>query len=47
MDTPATIHHILGRGIEGRAFFRDDRDRDDFLRRLGAVALTKTHAIFA
>jgi hypothetical protein len=26
------------RGIERRPLFRDDRDRDDFLRRLGSLA---------
>src|SRR5512136_2477960 len=38
LDAPDTLHHVMVRGIEGRAIFRDDQDRDDFIRRLGAVA---------
>lgn len=38
LDAPETVHHVMVRGIEGRAIFRDDQDRDDFVRRLGAVA---------
>ena len=34
LDVPGTLHHVMVRGIEGRPIFRDDRDRDDFLRRL-------------
>jgi putative transposase len=36
IDAPGALHHIIGRGIERRAIFRDDRDRDDFLERLGS-----------
>lgn len=36
-DAPDALHHVRGRGIEGRASFRDDQDRDDVLRRLGAM----------
>jgi REP element-mobilizing transposase RayT len=35
------------RGIEGRAIFRDDQDREDFVRRLGGVAVAKDLAIYA
>jgi REP element-mobilizing transposase RayT len=35
------------RGIEGRSIFRDDRDRDDFVRRLGEVAIAKDLTIYA
>ena len=31
-------HHVMVRGIERRAAFRDDRDRQDFAQRLGALA---------
>ena len=31
LDAPDTLRHVMGRGIEGRAIFRDDLDRDDFL----------------
>jgi REP element-mobilizing transposase RayT len=35
LDAPGALHHIIARGIERKAIFRDDRDRDDFLERLG------------
>lgn len=37
LDAPDPLHHVMVRGIEGRTIFRDDRDRDDFVRRLAAV----------
>ena len=38
LDAPGILHHVLVRGIERRAIFRDERDRTDFLRRLAALA---------
>ncbi len=35
------------RGIERRPLFRDDRDRDDFLRRLGSLAESGTLTVYA
>jgi len=35
IDAPEALHHIIARGIERRAIFRDDQDRDSFLERLG------------
>ncbi len=35
LDGPGALHHIFGRGIERKAIFQDDRDRGDFLERLG------------
>jgi REP element-mobilizing transposase RayT len=37
-DAPGVAHHVMLRGIERRRIFVDDRDREDFLRRLGALA---------
>jgi putative transposase len=37
LDAPGALHHIIVRGIERRAIFRDDSDRDDFLNRLGGI----------
>ena len=34
LDAPATLHHVMERGIERTAIFRDDRDRSDFVARL-------------
>lgn len=47
LDAPHTLHHVMVRGIEGRSIFRDDRDRDDFVRRLGKVVLANDLTIYA
>jgi len=33
LDAPGVLHHVMLRGIERRAIFRDDTDRADFVRR--------------
>ncbi len=35
LDAPGALHHVMGRGIERTRIFRNDRDRKDFLNRLG------------
>jgi len=35
LDAPGALHHIIVRGIERRKIFSDDRDRYDFIDRLG------------
>jgi putative transposase len=35
IDAPGALHHIIARGIEQSEIFRDDTDRQDFVRRLG------------
>jgi len=35
INAPEALHHIIARGIERKAIFRDDQDRDSFLERLG------------
>ncbi len=35
LDAPGTLHHVIGRGIEGAKIFRTPVDREDFLTRLG------------
>lgn len=37
LDAPGTLHHIMVRGIERRRIFETDRDRENFLDRLGKV----------
>ncbi len=37
LDAPGVLHHVMVRGIEGRPIFREDRDRADFVRRLGRL----------
>jgi REP element-mobilizing transposase RayT len=38
LDAPGVLHHVMARGIERRKLFLDDEDRDDFVRRLSALA---------
>ncbi len=37
LDAPGALHHIIFRGIERKAIFRDTRDYETFLERFGAV----------
>jgi REP element-mobilizing transposase RayT len=37
IDAPGALHHVIFRGIERRKIFRDNKDRDNFLERLGTV----------
>ena len=37
LDAPGTLHHVVGRGIEGTTVFRRPDDREDFLTRLGKL----------
>jgi REP element-mobilizing transposase RayT len=37
LDAEGVLHHIIVRGIERRAIFRDDTDRDRFMERTGRV----------
>jgi len=47
LDAPDTLHHVTVRGIEGRPLFRDERDRDDFVRRLGDLAQAGALTVYA
>jgi REP element-mobilizing transposase RayT len=38
-DAPGVVHHVMVRGIERRRIFADDRDREEFLRRLSILLL--------
>ncbi len=38
LDAPGVLHHGMVRGIERRAIFRTDTDREDFVARLAALA---------
>jgi len=37
IDAAGALHHIICRGIEERRIFRDDADRDNFVKRLSTV----------
>ena len=38
LDAPGVLHHVMVRGIERRAIFREERDRADFVARAAALA---------
>lgn len=42
-----TVHHLIVRGIERKRIFRDDQDRDDFLKRLGKILVESKTPCFA
>ena len=45
IDVPGALHHVICRGIERRKIFREDSDRDDFLKRLETIlSATQTPA---
>jgi len=37
VDAPGALHHIIARGIERRKIFKDNFDRNNFLKRLGKI----------
>ena len=47
IDAPGALHHIIVRGIERRKIFYDDRDRDNFLKRLGIILTDSKTPCFA
>ena len=47
LDAPGVLHHIIIRGIERRKIFRDHRDREDFLERLGRLLQETQTGCFA
>jgi putative transposase len=47
LDARETLHHVMARGIERCAIFRDDLDRDEFLRRLARLAQDGAFEVFA
>ncbi len=47
LDTPGVLHHIMGRGIERRKIFLNDRDRNDFIDRLAALCFAQALEVYA
>jgi len=47
LGAPGVLHHVMVRGIEGRRLFRDDLDRQEFMRRLGEVVTGANLTIYA
>jgi len=47
LDAPGTLHHVIIRGIEKRKIVNDQKDRKDFVARLGQLATDTDTAIYA
>jgi len=47
LDAPGVLHHVMVRGIERRAIFRDDADRADFVGRLAALVSATGLSVYA
>ena len=47
IDAPGALHHIIIRGIEKKAIFRDVVDRKDFLKRLRTILLDTETSCYA
>ena len=44
LDAPGVLHHVMGRGLERRAIFRDERDRRDSVQQLAGGAMKNVGA---
>lgn len=47
IDAPGALQHVIIRGIEGKAIFRDRRDKDNFVERLGTVLMDTSTPCYA
>jgi putative transposase len=47
LDFPGTLHHVIIRGIEKNNIVSGDRDREDFMGRLGNIAMESGTVIYA
>jgi REP element-mobilizing transposase RayT len=47
LDAPGTLHHVMVRGIERKNIVDDDKDRKDFVSRMGELSSETDTAIYA
>jgi len=47
LDAPGVLHHVMGRGIEGKKIFWNNKDRGDFIERLAALVDNGAMDIYA
>jgi len=47
LDTPGTLHHVIVRGIEKRRIVDDQKDRENFIYRLGELASDTGTSIYS
>jgi hypothetical protein len=47
LDAPGTLHHVIIRGIERKEIVKDDHDSQNFVYRMGTIALETGTLIYA
>ena len=47
LDIPGVLHHVIARGIDRTEIFRDERDRERFVGRLGELILAAGARLYA
>lgn len=47
LDVPGTLHHVIIRGIEKKDIVSSDKDRQDFVARMGTIALETGTSVYA
>jgi len=47
LDFPGTLHHVICRGIEKKDIVSDDKDRNNFVERLGGIAHKTGASLYA
>ncbi|MBT8363401.1 MAG: transposase, partial [Deltaproteobacteria bacterium] len=47
IDAPGALHHIIIRGIEKRKIFEDNKDQNQFIKRLGDILAEAETPIYA
>ncbi|MBC8200203.1 MAG: transposase, partial [Desulfobacteraceae bacterium] len=47
LDAPGTLHHVIIRGIERKKIVGCDQDRQDFVARMGTIALETATSVYA
>lgn len=47
LDAPGVLQHVMARAGDRQLLFRDDHDRDDFVRRVAALADAKSLTVYA
>lgn len=47
LDAPGILQHVIVKGLEGKEIFADDRDRRDFITRMGDLALELETKVYA
>ena len=47
LDVPGALHHVMGRGIDRRPIFAEEKDREDFLARLEKLVEKESLGVYA